>query len=334
MKHLVPIFVLIVACGTAWSQWSLTGLQVKPYLDVRAQASSGEPTTLRVMQSEVDIRISVTRKGEEFASVALEPAVSTVMEGRGRQMHYSNYYSVFNFGVGKPKLKVGQFVVPFGTLAEYDTHPLVLQTPYARTLGIRIDRGLGLETLRGKTDFRMSVTSGDGRTRHDNGYAITARVARDYERGNDTVRVGLSGMYGHGMPVFKPLPDPIPMALDMQPAEWVNKGRLAVDLDWLHSIDNIRAEFVIGWDQGSPVHGEWVLFNHPFSYNTEFTVQADQWHQPSGSVAGFGVELHHRLDDFSGLRLTGEHRRATTAGEAETLSTLTLQYYRNFDLRF
>ena len=123
------------------------------------------------MQVEVNIRFSVNKDDEELVAFALAPNLETAMTGRARQMHFSNFYSVWNFGVDKPKLKVGQFIVPFGTLAEYDTHALVLQTPYARTLGIRLDQGFALEGFRGELDYQFSLTRGDGRGRESSSYA-------------------------------------------------------------------------------------------------------------------------------------------------------------------
>ena len=336
MRISVALAVVLFAAfaGAAWGQWSVSGVQVKPFLEVGAPTGVSTPDAFRAMDAEVDMRLSLNHGGQEFAAFALEPVVATEMSGRGRQMHFSNYYGVFNFGVGKPKLRIGQFIVPFGTLAEYDTHLMVLQTPYARTLGIRMDRGLELDALRAGMDLRLSVTSGDGRGRHDGGYAAVARAARDYERGNDTFRLGLSALHGKNMPVLETMPDPLPMGEESAPLEWVSKDRLAADLDWLHGRDNIRAELVAGWDDGRFVNGTWVLFNHPFSYKTDLTVQGDHWRQGSGSVVGVGAELRYRLDDVTDLRIAGEYRQGTTDEGTRHLSTLTVAWLRTFDLHF
>ena len=313
----------------ACADLSIGGVEVLPRLDIRARGGSGVPDTLRVMQSEIDIRFSVNKDDEELVAFSLGPNVETAMTGRGRQMHFANYYGVWNFGVDKPKLKFGQFVVPFGTMAEYDTHDLVLQTPYARTLGVRLDQGLAIEGYRGEVDYALSLTSGDGRGRTNGSYAASFRMARDYEVDDDVYRLGLSLLHGKSMPVFPIMPMPIPMA--GRPQSRADKERIAVDLDWLHGIDSIRAEVVLGLDDGDPVNGQWALWNHPFSYDTELTLHADRWQGRNGVAYGAGASLHHRLDDLTGVRVAYEPRWARPDGMLDSSSgVMTVQWYRNF----
>ncbi len=329
------VFVLtaLPACP-ALADLSVSGLEIQPRLDIRGRGGSNAPETLRIMQSEVNIRFSVNKDDEELVALALAPNFETAMTGRARQMHFANFYSVWNFGVDKPKVKVGQFVVPFGTLAEYDTHQLLLQTPYARTLGIRLDRGLAIEGFRGDLDYQFSLTSGDGRGRRNGSYAANLRVARDYESGDDFYRLGLSLLHGEQMPVYRTTPMPLPMGPAGTPTR-ADKDRVALDVDWLHGIDNFRAEIVLGTDDGDFVNGQWVSWNHPFSYDTDLTVQADRWHQRDGVSYGFGASLHHRLDDLSGVRLAYEPRFARPDNaENKSLGLVTVQWYRNFTLEW
>jgi len=323
----------LVAVGTSHADWSVTGFQAVPRIDLRPMDSNMHDSQLHLMSAEVDLRFSVNHDGNEVASFALSPDLATSMTGRARDMHLGNYYSVWNFGVDKPKLKLGQFVVPFGTLAEYDTHTLSLQTPYARTLGIRIDQGLEAEWLSGGRDYRLSLTSGDGRGQQNGSFAAAFRTARDYEVGNDAYRLGLSALLGHGMPVFATHAASLP-GTDV-PITRADKTRLALDLDWLHVVDNIRGEVVAGWDDSDFVNGQWVSYNHPFSYSTDLTLQADRWQQADGTVVGLGASLHQRLDEFSGLRLAYEPRWASPAGMPQMdHSEVSLQWYRSFQLEF
>ena len=329
----VPV-VLMLAGVPALGDLSITGLEVLPRLDIRARGGSGPPETLRLMQSEINLRFSINKDDEELVSFALSPNFETGMQGRARQMHFSNYYSVWNFGVDKPKLKAGQFVVPFGAMADYDTHPLILQPPYARTLGLRLDRGVAVEGFRGDLDWAFSLTGGDGRGRADSSYAANLRVARDFEVGDDAYRVGLSLLHGEQMPVFATQPAPLPMA-KMGLLGRADKDRLALDLDWLRGIDNIRAELTFGWDDGDFVHGQWLSWNHPFSYETELTLQADRWQARDGVSFGLGASLHHRLDDLSGIRVAYEPRWARPDwGGSNSAGLVTVQWYRNFALEW
>lgn len=337
-RWLLPALVVLAARGPALADLSVSGVEINPRLDLRLWSGRNVTDQFEVMTTEINMRFSVNKDEEELLAVALAPNLYTDMRGRGRQMHFSNYYGVWNFGLNKPKLQFGQFVIPFGTLAEYDTHPLVLQTMYARTLGVRIDQGLALVGYRGETDYWLSLTSGDGRGRTNGSYAANLRLARDYERGDDAYRVGLSLLHGKQMPVFHP--DALPVPHDMGMDEHMmlsraDKTRVALDLDWLRGVDNIRAELVAGWDNGDFVHGQWLSYNHPFSYDTDLTLQAEHWRQRNGKVYGLGLALHHRLDELSGLRAVFEPRWAQSDLEpGDSIRLFTIQYYKNWLFTF
>ncbi len=320
----------LAAVQPAWAELGLSAIQALPRLDVRMRGGEPIADTLRVMQLETGLLLSVTDGESELATVLLELNAETPMTGRARQMHFSNAYALINTGTGSPRLKVGQFVVPFGTLAEYDTHDIPLQTPYARTLGIRLDRGIGIEGFSDEWDYQSAVTSGDGRHRHANGYALTARAARDYEFGDDFLRVGISGLVGEEMPVFPTNAMSLSMGMDDM-VEHRDKWRLALDADWLRGIDNIRAEFVFGADDGDSVDGQWLSYNHPFSYGEDVTVQADRWRQDDGESYGLGAQYHRRIDDWSGVRAAYEKRWVSRSALPDTDSdTWTIQYYREW----
>ena len=334
------VMVCLALGGPGWAEWSVTGVEVRPWVDLRLEGGSGTSEDVHVMATEVDVRLSVNRDGEQVVALALGPNLKTDMTGDGRRMHFGNYYAVFNFGVDKPKLKAGRFVVPFGTLAEYDTHPLVLQTPYARTLGMRLDSGVEVESTRGGVNRRLSVTGGDGRGRLPDSYAAVLRLARDFEQGDDFYRLGVSALYGRQMPVFPITARPLPGHDDghgehADHLARADKTRLALDVDWLRGIDNIRAELVFGLDDREFVHGQWVSWNHPFSYATDLTLQADHWRGGNGSAYGLGVALHHRLDELSGVRVAYEPRRGRPDNmPAESMDLFTVQWYRTFSVGF
>ncbi len=326
----VVVSLLLLSANCASAELKVSAVEILPRLDLRAKAGQPAAETLRVQQGEIDLRFSVGDGEKEWANFALQGVLATPMTGRARQMHFSNFYAVGNLGVGRPKVKVGQFVVPFGTLAEFATHALLLQTPYARTIGLRLDRGVELEGFVGDWDYWLSATSGDGRTRQNGGYAASLRLVRDWELGDDFLRLGFSYLEGNNMPTFPTNPMPVPMGMDEMVA-FADKRRLAVDVDWLRGIDNIRAELVVGQDDSKRVDGQWLYYNHPFSYETDLTLQADRWRQEDGTSYGLGAETHHRLDDWSGLRLSYEHRWAHPNLASDRSADLwTLQYYREY----
>jgi hypothetical protein len=89
-------------------------------------------------------------------------------------------------------------VIPFGLLADYDIHTQVVQTPFARTLGLRLDPGLGVLGVLGQFDYRLWLSNGNGPDMMDNdkGKVVTARVAPRFLLGDAEMTLGLSGLYG------------------------------------------------------------------------------------------------------------------------------------------
>ncbi|HCA46967.1 MAG TPA: hypothetical protein DEP45_06245 [Armatimonadetes bacterium] len=325
--------IVLAGAAPAAAELDVTALQVTPRLDIRATA--GDHDGLDIQQAEVDVVASISDGENELVTLNLQHVLETPMTGRAKDMHFGNLYGVFNLGPGKPALKAGQFVVPFGTLAEFDTHGTPLQTPYARTLGIRIDQGVGLDGAAGDLDWSAALTTGNGRGRYDGSWALSARAARDFESGQDIVRVGASALVGESMPVFPTNAMSMPMGMDDQ-VEYRDKWRVALDLDWLRGIDNVRGEFVAGQDDGEFVNGQWLYYEHPFSYDSSLALQGDRWSQPDGTSYGVGVQYHHRLDDWSGVRLAAEKRWADTRGMSEMSMSdsdsemFTIQYYREW----
>ncbi len=320
---------VLAGAPAAQASLDITALQVTPRLDLRATRGGHMGDQVGIKMAEINLVAWISSGDSELVSLNLQHNLETPMTGRAEQMHFNNLYAVFNLGVGRPAVTVGQFVVPFGTLAEFDTHEVILQTPYARTLGIRIDRGIKAEGRQDDWDWWTSLTTGDGRERHDGGWALIARGARDWEMGNDLVRVGISGLVGENMPVFPTNHMDMPMGLDDE-VEHFDKWRLALDLDWLRGIDNIRAELVFGGDNGDFVDGQWLYYEHPFSFDSDITVQADRWSQPDGISHGVGVQYHRRIDDYSGLRLAAEKRWADHGGMSMSDDLFTIQYYRDW----
>ncbi len=180
-------------------------------------------------------------------------------------------------------MKVGQFVIPFGTLADYETHTRVFQSLYANSLGIRIDPGVEVDGYLGDAEYQISVTNGNGpfRSDIDGNKVVVARIVKTLQVGEDDLKVGLSALTGR-LPVFSLVGDPL---MDGTSAALVNlrtseavgqndragfaeKTRYAVDIEYYRGIDLIRAEFVAGEDDGRSANGQWIQVEHPLSYKT------------------------------------------------------------------
>jgi hypothetical protein len=168
------------------------------------------------------------------------------MSGWTSGFHFGQAYAVVPLGLRWPSLKVGQAVVPFGLLADYDVHAQIIQTPYARTIGLRLDPGAGFEGVLGPTAYSFWVSNGNGPDAmdQDNDKVITARIAPRFLFGNSELAVGLSSLVGN-LPSW-PLESLGQMAGG--PRSHTKKYRLGLDntTDW--GPLTIRLEAVVGKD--------------------------------------------------------------------------------------
>jgi hypothetical protein len=112
--------------------------------------------------------------------------------------HFGEAYVMVPLGLRLPTIRVGQAVIPFGLLADYDTHTQIIQTQYARTLGLRLDPGIGFQGDLGKTAYALWVSNGTGPYLMDNNRnkVVTARIAPKFMLGNAEMTWGVSGLAG------------------------------------------------------------------------------------------------------------------------------------------
>ncbi|MBI2843577.1 MAG: hypothetical protein HYX78_09265 [Armatimonadetes bacterium] len=315
---------------------------VKYRLDSRYMSQNEGESGLELMALEAEITAAIGDK----IDAAVQVPLGSGMTGRGRGMHFGNAYFVFKGKIGKPTVKVGQFVVPFGNLPYYETHTRILQTLYPYSLGIRIDPGIEIEGFLDKdTEFQLAVTQGNGPFRGDidGNKVLMARVSRQLQIGDDDVRIGLSALKGR-LPVFSVMADPLMegrgaklvqigtgMLVEQDdPEGFADKTRYAVDFEWYKGIDLIRGELVFGNDQGRSANGQWLLFEHPLSYKTSVVAQLARWKQFSGDWKGWAVGLEHKLRDDRIARVAFEQRRANEMGMGMTMNMLTAQYIIEF----
>jgi hypothetical protein len=293
--------------------------QTRYRLDSRFMGNS-ESSSADIMAAEAEISGSYGSK----LDFGLQIPLATAMEGRGRDMHFGNAYVLLKGKLRQPTLRAGQFVIPFGNLADYETHTKTFQSLYPNSLGIRIDQGVEAEGYLGEAEYQLAVTNGNGpyRSDIDGNKVVTARVSRRFEMGDDDLKVGVSALKGR-LPVFSLMDDPL---MDGNDARLVNidtgeavgqndrsgladKTRFGVDLEYYRGIDLIRAELVTGSDNGRSVNGQWVQVEHPLSYKTSIIGLLQRWEQSTGSFTGWGIGVEHKVRDNRIWRVSYENRR-------------------------
>lgn len=308
-------------------------------LDVRARPAGerfegARSSRLDTMAEEAEVVASFGNRQEEQFLLALQVPLHSLMEGRAYEMHFSNAYGIIKFGVGKPVVRAGQFVLPFGNLTDYETHTRILQTLYPRSLGLRLDRGVSVEGPVEKFDFWLAAMNGNGpRGDNNSNKVVVLKVAREWETAAGPLRVGLSVASGR-MPVFPSMEHDMPM--DVEPLGFPRKFRVAMDSESYVGLTGVRSEWVWGCDAGlGSVDGQYLLLERPLSYRQEVACQLDRWHQFDGTSYGLGLQWQYTFDGFRRLRIAWRSRRSQMKqgmeqGRDRSMDSLEVQYLQEW----
>ena len=146
------------------------GFLISGALDARTRtANTGRQGGIWINTAELDIQHNITRdntaQGNVFVQVLSENPPDVA---RGRDIQIGEAYVTYRLPVeadfnSTAYVKAGQFQIPFGLLAVYDPHLLILQPLYAQSLGLRTDFGLAVSgRLYGYLNYDFSVTTGTG----------------------------------------------------------------------------------------------------------------------------------------------------------------------------
>jgi hypothetical protein len=199
-----------------------------------------------LMGAEGNIQAQVTGETRDIVTALIQVRAGGAMSGWTSGFHFGQAYALFPLGLSLPTIKVGQAVIPFGLLADYDIHAQIVQTPFARTLGLRLDPGLGVLGVLGHFDYRLWLSNGNGPDMMDNdrGKVVTARVAPRFLLGDADVTLGLSGLAG-SLPYWSL--DSLDRMVE-GPRLYASKYRLGLDnsVDW--GPLTMRLEGVLGED--------------------------------------------------------------------------------------
>lgn len=322
MRALPLVLVLLLFSGVAQSDPSdptdrSDSLQysLKYRLDTRLMGDQ-----LDIMAAEVEAFGSYG----QHLDFGLQVPLVTSMTGRGRGMHFGNEYVILKGKIGQPTIKAGQFVIPFGNLADYETHSRIFQPLYANSLGVRIDPGIEVDGYLGDAEYQVAVTNGNGPFKGDidGNKVITARISKKLQVGDDDLEIGISALKGR-LPVFSLLNDPLMDGSDAMlinvrndervgqndPSGFADKTRYGLDAEYYRGIDLIRAEVVVGSDDGHGANGQWIQVEHPLNYKTSVIGMLGRWQQSTGSFAGWGIGVEHNLQDNKTLRVAYQNRR-------------------------
>jgi len=296
--------VLVAGIGLAGTSVRLGGA-LYPRFMFDAKSSSFE-----LMGAEGNIEAQVSGETRDIVTALIQVRAAGAMSGWTSGFHFGQAYALLPLGLSLPTIKVGQAVIPFGLLADYDIHGQIIQTPFARTLGLRLDPGLGVLGVLGHTDYRLWLSNGNGPDMMDNdrGKVVTARLAPRFLLGDADVTLGLSGLAG-SLPYWSL--DSLPKMVE-GPRLYVSKYRLGLDnsIDWGPLI--IRLEGTAGKDStlSQPfVFGYYGEARYALVRWLEPVVAYDGFHTGEGSARTLSAGLNFYPPDISALEIQTAFQR-------------------------
>jgi hypothetical protein len=242
------------------------------------------------------------KTGDERGGVRFQLVVEDDQQGTAlNRVRASEAYGFYRFlfpGVSA-NVRVGQFVLPFGLLAVYDTPLQPIQPLYELSLGLRVDTGVMIEGEYGKFyHYAGSITTGAGPDRRDinNNQVITFRLDRTFPTRLGRFQVGGSLLTGYA-PItnFDTHLDPSGFSGAGNATDVVKKTRFAGDGVYHNGPFVGRGEIVFGSDDQNPVWGYFLEGNLRVLPHTTLVAYGKRWNFPNppehASTAGLGANF-------------------------------------------
>lgn len=232
-------------------------------------------------------------------------------------------------------VRVGQFVLPFGLLAVYDTPLQPIQPLYEKSLGLRVDTGVMLEGDYGLYHYATALTTGAGPNRRDrdNNLVITFRLDRSFTTRFGKVQIGGSLLTGNGpMTNFDTELSPSGFA---SASATVKKTRFAADGQYFFRGITARGEVVFGADDQQSVWGYFVEGDVPIRGRLSAVAFSRLWTFPTKpeKTNTLGAGFNFAIANGIVLRSLFEYERNVpdNAGTSPVvIRRLTLQTRLNF----
>jgi len=297
------------------------GFLVSGALDVRTRtADTGRRGGVWVNTAELDLQHQISRKGEARGNVFVQLLAEDPPDiARGRDIQIGEAYVLYRLPVesdfnSTAYLKAGQFQIPFGLLAVYDPHLLILQPLYAQSLGLRTDFGLALSgRLYGYLNYDFSLTTGTGPNHLDvnPNRVVTFRLGRTFTTRNGVVNVGGSLLQGR-LPITD-LTAEDPFAVELPPSGrvradrggFVSKSRIAGDGSYGFHRTTARGEFVIGADGDKRILGYYTEGDYRFTGRISAAVSRSLFVYPEGNSSASRESLGLTYASSSNLTFRG-----------------------------
>jgi hypothetical protein len=274
-------------------------LLVSGALDIRTRtANTGRRGGVWVNTVELDLQRPISSKGTTRGNLYVQILAENPPEqAHGDDVQIGEAYFIYRLPVendfdSTAYLKVGQFQLPFGLLAVYDPHLLLLQPLYPQSLGLRTDFGAAISgRVYGFLNYDLAVTTGTGPNHlyANPNRVVTFRLGRTFTTRNGVVNVGGSLLQGR-LPITDITTDN-PFAVELPPSGrvhadrggFVSKSRLAGDASYGFRRIVARGEVVAGADNDQRILGYYAEGNYSFTERMSVVAARSLFIYPEGN---------------------------------------------------
>ena len=275
------------------------GFLVSGALDVRTRtANAGRSGGVWVNTVELDLQHPVSAKGQTRGNFYVQLLGENPPDvPHGNDVQVGEAYFIYRLPVendfdSTAYLKVGQFQLPFGLLAVYDPHLLLLQPLYPQSLGVRTDFGVAVSgRVYGFLNYDLALTTGTGpgHLYANPNRVVTFRLGRTFTTRNGVVNVGGSLLQGR-LPITDLTADN-PFAVELPPSGrvradrggFVSKSRLAGDASYGFHRVVARGEVVTGADADQRILGYYAEGNYSFTKRLSAVAARSLFVYPTGN---------------------------------------------------
>ena len=277
------------------------GFLVSGALDLRTRtADTGRTGGIWANTVELDMQHAISRHGTASGNVYVQLLAEDPPDtghGTRQDVEIGEAYVIYRLPVesdfnSTAYLKIGQFQVPFGLLAVYDPHLLILQPLYSQSLGLRTDFGAAISgRAYGFLNYDLAVTTGTG---PDHLYGVpnrlvTFRLGRTFTTRNGVVNVGGSLLQGR-LPITD-ITKADPFASELPPSGrvradrggFVSKSRIAGDASYGFNRTTARGEIVAGADGDQRVLGYYAEGDYRFGGRLSAALAQSLFVYPTGN---------------------------------------------------
>lgn len=292
----------------------LSHLLIDGALDLRTRNSnSGRTNSIYIQSLEIDLQQPLdyhqVQQGSIFLQMIGENPPDVLHQNGIKQFAVGEAYVSYRLPImtdtdSTAYVKIGQFALPVGLMATYDTHQEILQSLYPIAIGERTDWGAAVSgRFYGVLDYNFAITSGTG---PGNFYSVPDRVVafrlgRLFVTQYGTFNLGGS-LLGGRLPVteINPLtgfPPELAPSGKLDPVYgYEEKTRVIGDGQWTYRNITARGEAMYGYDTNNSAAGAFLENEYRFAPGLSAILADTYWN--------YGVNDSYTSDIATGINIS------------------------------